>query len=545
MKKFLPVLATFFAMLLLSTAVLGQPTDFVPGNLVVTHIGDGNALTTASTQLELAEYNPAGTLIQSVSIDPSTAGARLTVAGSSTSESHLNRSADGRYLILCGFDAAPAVASITTSVAQTVNRVVARVDYHAAVDYSTKITDTGLAGDIRSGISADGSAFWASTSASGIRYVTFGNTGTSVQISSAPTNTRVVNIYNGQLYTTSASGAFLSICTVGSGLPTTSSQTTTVLNGMPTTGSHAPYAYAISSDGNTAYLADDAALASGGGVQKWTNSGGTWTLAYTLTTGLTIGVRGLTVDWSGPNPIIYCTEASISNTNLFKVTDTGSGSSFASIATAGANYAFRGVAFAPLQNALPVELSSFTAAARNGRVDLNWTTKTEVSNHGFEVERRTVNSEQLAVNNWSKVAFVDGHGTTNTPQNYSYSDNSASLGKYSYRLKQIDRNGKFEYSKEVEAVVGMTPNTMSLGQNYPNPFNPETNIEFAVPASGFTTLKVYNMLGEEVSTLVSGNVEAGVLNKVSFKGLNLASGLYFYTLRSGNFVDTKKMTLMK
>lgn len=196
-------------------------------------------------------------------------------------------------------------------------------------------------------------------------------------------------------------------------------------------------------------------------------------------------------------------------------------------------------------SALPVELVSFTVLARGGITELNWSTATEVSNHGFEVERRAINNQQSTVNNWAKIAFVDGHGTTNTPQNYSYSDNSVSLGKYSYRLKQIDRDGKFEYSKEVETVVGMTPKTMSLGQNYPNPFNPETNIEFAVPASGFTTLKVYNMLGEEVSTLVSGNVEAGVLNKVSFKGLNLASGLYFYTLRSRNFVDTKKMTLMK
>jgi len=119
------------------------------------------------------------------------------------------------------------------------------------------------------------------------------------------------------------------------------------------------------------------------------------------------------------------------------------------------------------------------------------------------------------------------------------------FGTYSYRLKQIDRNGNFEYSKEVEAAVTMTPNTILLGQNYPNPFNPETNIEFAVPISGYTTLKVYNNLGEEITTLVNGNIEAGVLHQVTFKGSNFPSGLYFYTLRSGSFVETKKMLMIK
>ncbi len=203
-------------------------------------------------------------------------------------------------------------------------------------------------------------------------------------------------------------------------------------------------------------------------------------------------------------------------------------------------------------NVLPVEITSFTALARGSKVELNWNTATEVNNYGFEVERKTVsseqltvNSKQLAVNSWAKVGFVDGHGTTNAPQNYSFSDNSTLVGKYSYRLKQIDRDGKFEYSKSVESTVGIAPNTIVLGQNYPNPFNPETNIEFAVPVSGRTTLKVYNMLGEEVATLVNGNIEAGVIQHASFKGTSLPSGLYFYTLRSGNFVDTKKMMMVK
>ncbi|HTR82695.1 MAG TPA: T9SS type A sorting domain-containing protein, partial [Bacteroidota bacterium] len=189
------------------------------------------------------------------------------------------------------------------------------------------------------------------------------------------------------------------------------------------------------------------------------------------------------------------------------------------------------------QAPLPVELTSFTAFPRTNGVELSWKTATEINNYGFDVERKSTDS-------WSKIGFVSGNGTSNIAHNYSYSDN-APAGTYSYRLKQIDRDGKFQYSAVVEATVGITPNTMILGQNYPNPFNPETSIEFAVPATGHTTLKVYNMLGQEIATLVNGNIEAGVLNRVSFKGSNFPSGMYFYTLRSGNFVDTKKMLMVK
>lgn len=194
--------------------------------------------------------------------------------------------------------------------------------------------------------------------------------------------------------------------------------------------------------------------------------------------------------------------------------------------------------------ALPVELTSFTALVRGGKVELDWSTATEVNNYGFDVERKAKNNEQSTMNSWTKMAFVSGNGTSNIVHNYSYTDN-AGIGEYSYRLKQIDRDGKFVYSKEVESTVGITPNTIVLGQNYPNPFNPETNIEFAVPATGHATLKVYNMLGEQIATLVNGNIEAGVLNHVSFKGSSFPSGMYFYTLRSANFVDTKKMLMVK
>ena len=181
---------------------------------------------------------------------------------------------------------------------------------------------------------------------------------------------------------------------------------------------------------------------------------------------------------------------------------------------------------------------SFTRVIQNGRIELNWSTATEINNHGFEVQRK-------GTADWQKIGFVSGNGTSNVPHNYYFTDNKATTGTFSYRLKQIDRDGKFEYSKIVEATVGITPNAMILTQNFPNPFNPETNIDFVVPNTVQTTLKVYNLLGEEVAALVNGVVEAGVVHQAGFKGINLPSGLYFYALRSGNLAATKKMLLVK
>jgi hypothetical protein len=187
-------------------------------------------------------------------------------------------------------------------------------------------------------------------------------------------------------------------------------------------------------------------------------------------------------------------------------------------------------------SALPVELTSFTASTHGATVMLQWTTATEVNNHGFDVER----------NNgvWEKIGFVAGHGTTNAPQRYTFAANAGD-GRILYRLKQIDRDGKFEYSKEIEATAVGTPNVLALSQNYPNPFNPTTNISFTVPSSGHATLKVINILGQEVATLFSGEAHAGINNTVQFNASGLASGLYFSRLEYNGTVQIKKMQLLK
>ena len=194
---------------------------------------------------------------------------------------------------------------------------------------------------------------------------------------------------------------------------------------------------------------------------------------------------------------------------------------------------------------LPVELTSFTVTPSDGKVLIAWNTATETNNSGFEVERGTASGTQSTVSDWSKIGFVDGHGTTNTPQTYSFTDATARIGKYSYRLKQIDRDGKFVYHQAVEVSVGISPSTVFLDNNYPNPFNPSTKISFVLGTSGRATLKVFNILGQEVATLADGNFSAGDLQEVTFDASRLSSGVYFYQLRTATRTEIKRMLLMK
>jgi hypothetical protein len=186
---------------------------------------------------------------------------------------------------------------------------------------------------------------------------------------------------------------------------------------------------------------------------------------------------------------------------------------------------------------LPVELTTFTAFAKNKEVKLNWQTATEVNNYGFNIERK------LDAGDWNKIAFVEGHGNSNSPKYYSFTDKLNETGKYSYRLKQVDIDGSFEYSKVVEAIIEI-PNNLELAQNYPNPFNPTTDIKFSLPETGNISLVVYNVIGEQVAELLNQKMDAGY-HTVKFDGSNLTSGLYIYRLQTEKSTLTKKMILMK
>jgi hypothetical protein len=191
---------------------------------------------------------------------------------------------------------------------------------------------------------------------------------------------------------------------------------------------------------------------------------------------------------------------------------------------------------------VPVELISFTAAYNLNKVELNWSTASELNNFGFEIERSTNN------NDWILIGFKEGKGTTTETNYYSFTDRNLTAGKYYYRLRQVDFDGSFEYSPTVE--VDIIANEFALMQNYPNPFNPGTSIQYAVGSTQFVTMKVYDILGNEVAVLVNEEKPAGSYKVIFSAGSfgdasSLSSGTYFYVLQAGSFFETRKMTLIK
>ncbi|WP_337866977.1 T9SS type A sorting domain-containing protein [Ignavibacterium sp.] len=193
---------------------------------------------------------------------------------------------------------------------------------------------------------------------------------------------------------------------------------------------------------------------------------------------------------------------------------------------------------------VPVELVSFSANVSNNSVALNWVTASELNNSGFEVQRSVISNPNGMRNlDWQSIGFVNGNGTTSESNSYSFIDDNLSIGKYAYRLKQIDLDGSFTYSNEIDVDLGL-PLSFSLNQNYPNPFNPSTSIKYQVSSISNVSLKVYDVLGKEVVTLVNQIQPAGNY-EVSFNASSLTSGIYFYKLQAASFSQTKKMLLLK
>jgi hypothetical protein len=195
-------------------------------------------------------------------------------------------------------------------------------------------------------------------------------------------------------------------------------------------------------------------------------------------------------------------------------------------------------------NPLPVELAFFSAIVLENSVKLNWRTETEVCNYGFEILRAHT-STPLSVIEWELLGFVEGHGNSNSPKDYSFIDQNVSGGKYSYRLKQIDTDGQFEYSKVIEVDAGNIPGGFVLEQNYPNPFNPTTTIKFALAETQKAELKVFDVLGNEVASLFNGVAEGGKIYERELNGESLSSGIYFYRLETDSKVENRKMILLK
>ncbi len=200
------------------------------------------------------------------------------------------------------------------------------------------------------------------------------------------------------------------------------------------------------------------------------------------------------------------------------------------------------------EGALPVELSSFTAVFNKNKVVLAWETATEISNYRFEIEK-SLDSKKLTDINFSKIGFVEGQGNSNSPKQYSFIDENPVNGNYLYRLKQIDNNGDFTYSENIAVTINVLPIEYSLSQNYPNPFNPTTNIKFGLPNAENVKIIIYNMLGQEIKTLINQTLNAGtytlIWNGENDFGVMVTSGTYLYRIITDNYTETKKLMLIK
>ena len=329
---------------LLSLAAAAAQAQFTAGNLAVFQVGNGSsALTSAGTAVFLDQYTVAGSFVNSVSI-PSTGASALVTSGSANSEGALSLSANGRYLVFAGYNTAAGTASVASSTSATVPRGVATVDasgnYNLAATTSTALS----ANNIRSATSDGSGNFWAAGANGGTIYYNSGTTAITNQSTSV--NNRVIQDIGGNLNFSTGSGSTRGIYEIN-GAPTTTGNTAVNIINASSLGSVSPYDFAFNANLTLAYIADSDAYTTSagfGGIEKWAFNGTAWVFQYSLPT-VGVGADGLAVDFSGANPVIYATSAD--GTSLFDVVDTGSSSTANSLASAGANEAFRGLDFAP------------------------------------------------------------------------------------------------------------------------------------------------------------------------------------------------------
>ncbi|GAB3635226.1 hypothetical protein GCM10027422_08160 [Hymenobacter arcticus] len=355
MRRFYPKqLVTFLVTAFSAAPLLASAAPFKPGNIVVARVGDGNAtLSAAAAAVFLDEYTPSGTLVQSVALPTSVSNNNriLTAAGNATTELALTRSADGRYLVLTGYGAAPSTAAVAATAATDVTRVIGLIAADGSIDTSTSTGDAFSGVSIRAAATVDGTGFYSVGANSGVRYQALGSFA-STQLNTAPTNIRAINVAGGNVYVSAASSPYIGLSQVGTGLPTAAGQTVAALPGFPgATAGASPYGFYLADLDATvpgvdvAYVADDRAAA---GIQKWSLVAGTWVLNGTINGS---GVRGLQGSPSGTGVALVASTA----TSLYALTDnTGYNVAPAltelpaALATAGANMAFRGISIAPV-----------------------------------------------------------------------------------------------------------------------------------------------------------------------------------------------------
>jgi SprB repeat len=466
-----------FAFLWTSSVFAG---NFTSGNLVVVRVGDGSAaLSSAATAVFLDEYTPSGTLVQSIALPTAVSGSNhaFTLSGSATSEGSLALSPNRQFLTLAGYDAAPGLTKVSTD--STTNRTIALIGTNGTPNTATGfvVGSAYVKNNIRSAVTNDGSEFWTAGTGSGtsggVWYLPSGSfTSSPVQISTTVTNARVINIFGSQLYTSTSSGSYHGVNSVGTGLPTTSGQTITNLPGMAgaDTASSSYGFYFFDENPNipgvdVLYICDDHTVSPAGGLYKYSLVGGTWVSNGNITDAT--GLRGITATQSCTGIQLYLSDVnslySFQDNSGYNGALTGS---FTTIASAGSNTVFHGVAFAP-------------GTATTGGVQATIANSTNVSCPGGSNGAIT-----LTVSGGSNYTYAwsDGNVTTQNRNNLPagiYTVTATSNGCSATATDTITQPSAFNISSSIKNVScnGGSNGAITLnvtGGSSPYSFSPST-----------------------------------------------------------------------
>ena len=498
---------SFFSGLSLLSIMLFQTgnvnAQFTAGNLVVEQVGDGTTtLSGTSTTVKLLQFTLSGSVATGTSFfgstsTPTTSPYNIVDSGTATSNGYISLSTDKAFVVVSGYNAPNATASIASSASATYGRTIGKVNYTGALQ--TNGTFNALSGNNYRSIASNGSVYYLAGNP-GIVYtstdITTGIATTCTSIGTA--NTRIVGIFNNTLfYSTGSSPVGISQLGTFGSLPTAAATATAIISVGGT--SPSPYGFAFSPDGLTCYVADDRANTSGG-VLKYTYaggafsnttgwSGGTWTLAYTLGTGVAnIGARGLTVDFSGTNPIIYGTSAEGSLNRVFKITDIGASSTASTLATATANYIFRGICFAPQA---PATISVVESTIPNMSVsNSSRTINVSGSNLNGDISFAITgtNADRFSV---LPTSLTQTSGTvSSTPVTVTYTNNGNVIDVATLTLSSPGAT-----SVTFQLNAGLTTGISQLTQDLTVS---STNGKIQFSASAGETIEVYNSIGQKL-----------------------------------------------